>query len=280
MPTGKSSGYLPSLDGLRAIAILAVIMFHDQIHTFGLFSTRWIHMYGAFGVDLFFAISGILICTRLLEEERVTGAISLKAFYLRRLYRISPAAWAFLLSYTGIALCGQLPLDRNGIITSFLMVRNLRYICWGTPGRTPGIRFISRSLSVEEHFYFLLPGLLVLYKRKRAMVLGGLGILTGCWVVVCDHYQLLRGTGYELRTDTRIDELLIPAMIAVLLTKPHFKAWSIRWVHPWVTFPVLVLLFILFHPDNRSIQDELLQIMRPILLPLLVVSTILSSKID
>ena len=194
MPTGKSSGYLPSLDGLRAIAILAVIMFHDQIHTFGLFSTRWIHMYGAFGVDLFFAISGILICTRLLEEERVTGAISLKAFYLRRLYRISPAAWAFLLSYTGIALCGQLPLDRNEIITSFLMVRNLGVI-WGGAGPNTWYTIHFWSLSVEEHFYFLLPGLLVLFKRKRAMVLGGLGILTGCWVVVCDHYQLLEGPG-------------------------------------------------------------------------------------
>src|SRR5450432_708876 len=95
-PTTSSAAtkpnYLPTLDGWRALAILGVMLCHDSIHTLGPFNTGFLYMHGDLGVDLFFAISGILICSRLLTEEESQGFISRKDFYIRRAFRIlSPA---------------------------------------------------------------------------------------------------------------------------------------------------------------------------------------------
>jgi peptidoglycan/LPS O-acetylase OafA/YrhL len=80
------TGYLPTLDGWRAIAIVAVLL----DHTVGYSNLRQYSRLVSFthtgpnGVSLFFAISGFLICTRLLEEKRAFGQISLRGFYIRR----------------------------------------------------------------------------------------------------------------------------------------------------------------------------------------------------
>lgn len=84
----RSKDYMPTLDGWRAISVLAVMLYHDSLHSLGSLSTRWFHNFGYVGVDVFFAISGLLICSRLLAEERKYGQISLKHFYIRRAFRI------------------------------------------------------------------------------------------------------------------------------------------------------------------------------------------------
>ena len=96
--TRQKTGYMPTLDGWRAIAILSVIFFHDSLHlhALGVFSTRWLYEYGDLGVDLFFAISGLLICSRLLDEERINGKIHLRGFYVRRGFRILPPVFLYL----------------------------------------------------------------------------------------------------------------------------------------------------------------------------------------
>ena len=86
-------GYLPTLDGWRAIAIMAVLLDHAT-------TREWLQKIQYFrtgpnGVSLFFAISGYLICSRLLEEESARGRISLKDFYIRRACRILPPAYFF-----------------------------------------------------------------------------------------------------------------------------------------------------------------------------------------
>src|SRR4051812_25189132 len=93
--TDKSlKGYLPTLDGWRAIAILAVLL--DQATTREWLQKLQYFRTGPNGVSLFFAISGYLICSRLLEEESIRGRISLKDFYIRRACRILPPAFAYL----------------------------------------------------------------------------------------------------------------------------------------------------------------------------------------
>lgn len=77
------------------------------------------------GVNLFFAISGLLICSRLLEEEDLNGRISLRGFYIRRAFRILPAAWMFLLVLYCLGLAGWLPLNGAGLIAAALMIGNL-----------------------------------------------------------------------------------------------------------------------------------------------------------
>src|ERR1700722_2606600 len=114
--TAGQSDRIPALDGLRAIAVLIVIVSHTvdmQSHP------ALVHL-GHVGVLLFFALSGYLITDRLLAEYRSTGAVSLRNFYLRRAFRILPPAVTFLgimaiLSHAGLVVC-SLPAIRAALL--------------------------------------------------------------------------------------------------------------------------------------------------------------------
>jgi peptidoglycan/LPS O-acetylase OafA/YrhL len=99
-PAVKPSTYVPTLDGWRALSIGLVIMHHSQIQSsvpvVGPLLQSIAHL-GEVGVELFFAISGLLICSRLLDEESRAGQINVNGFYLRRFFRILPAAIFYLL---------------------------------------------------------------------------------------------------------------------------------------------------------------------------------------
>jgi peptidoglycan/LPS O-acetylase OafA/YrhL len=104
------SGYLATLDGWRAIAVLFVIFYHDGLRSFGPLSTQWIQDHGVLGVDIFFGISGLLICSRMLDEESTEGSISLKKFYIRRAFRIFPPALFYLIVLAILGFLGILPV--------------------------------------------------------------------------------------------------------------------------------------------------------------------------
>jgi peptidoglycan/LPS O-acetylase OafA/YrhL len=123
-------GYLPTLDGWRAIAILGVLIGHGMHALFvtgGPYANPlWyqITQYGGKGVDLFFGISGFLICSRLLEEHEAHGAISLKGFYIRRFLRILPPYAVYLVVLVALALAGLVPLTGRELLASVFFVRN------------------------------------------------------------------------------------------------------------------------------------------------------------
>src|SRR5436190_2006280 len=94
MREARRLGYRPALDGVRGIAIAIVVSFH----AFG-----W-PAAGTLGVDLFFVLSGFLITTLVLEEQRATGRIALSGFYLRRARRLLPALLVLLLAFLLVAL--------------------------------------------------------------------------------------------------------------------------------------------------------------------------------
>lgn len=94
--TGEKT-HFHNLDGLRGIAILLVLLFHvPRVKLPWLLAFQ---LNGLYGVDLFFVLSGFLICSLLLREERSTGQIHLKNFYARRILRIQPLYYAVLLFY-------------------------------------------------------------------------------------------------------------------------------------------------------------------------------------
>ena len=108
-------GYIPTLDGWRAIAITGVVLEHGGNRVL-----RWLgHGVGTYlwdngghGVDLFFAISGLLICSRLLDEEKKFGHISLRGFYVRRACRILPPAILYLAVVGVLSLIGILTISK------------------------------------------------------------------------------------------------------------------------------------------------------------------------
>jgi peptidoglycan/LPS O-acetylase OafA/YrhL len=169
---------LPGLDGLRCLAILPVVFHHA---TPRLLPGIWGK--GAVGVDLFFALSGFLITTLLLREQRETGSVRLGSFYARRSLRIFPLYYAVLAAY---ALRASLLPPDAAIGRHFLAA--LPYHASYTANwfvdydvGHPVMFAFSWSLCVEEQFYCVWPALIVLVRRRwllGALMLAAIGIDT------------------------------------------------------------------------------------------------------
>ena len=214
------SGYIPTLDGWRTIAVVSVIAYHDRLHRLGPLSDSIIHKYGNLGVDLFFAISGLLICSRLLDEEDVNGRISLKGFYIRRVCRIVPPALCFLFCIGLLGAIGTIHTSLGAWLASLLFINNyysvhIQAVDWSL--------YTNHfwSLSVEEHFYLILPAILYFLPKYRTRVLTflTLGFLMYS-VVVYSNPALLRAIGgafAELRTDIKSTGCCFPRSLRSFL---------------------------------------------------------------
>lgn len=162
MKQTPSLPYLSSLDGIRAVAVIAVIIYHAN--------KSWLGG-GFLGVEVFFVISGYLITTLLVNESANTGRISLRAFWLRRAKRLLPALWALLLGVT--IYCALFEQDalgalRGDVIGSLVYGFNWFQIWMGTSyfsalGFVP-LRHLW-SLAVEEQFYLIWPLVMMLILR-------------------------------------------------------------------------------------------------------------------
>src|SRR5215469_9346411 len=149
--TRHKLGYVPELNGVRGIAILLVIGNHLPLRNN---STHSLLPGGFVGVDLFFALSGFLITTLLLQEFDNTGSISLRKFYLRRALRLGPALVAFLMVFCALsfALYGHAQARGNclnALIALFYVSNWVRVLT----SNQLGLLAHTWSLSVEEQFY-------------------------------------------------------------------------------------------------------------------------------
>ncbi|HEY2446560.1 MAG TPA: acyltransferase family protein [Rhizomicrobium sp.] len=169
------SGYRPEIDGLRAVAIVPVVLFHYRAPGFG----------GGFvGVDVFFVISGYLI-TRLIWSEMERGTFSLARFYERRVRRIFPALFAMLAVVSAAALVFFFPVDlvryARSLVATALFAANFEF--WHEAGyfdvlanQKPLLHLWS--IAVEEQFYLLYPALLLVLRgvsrRQRLAAIAGI----------------------------------------------------------------------------------------------------------
>jgi peptidoglycan/LPS O-acetylase OafA/YrhL len=160
--TFRATKVFRSLDGLRAFSIIAVIGFH-AVHPPGL-----LFSHGNLGVELFFAISGVLITSLLLRERDTSGQISLYNFYVRRSLRIFPLYYAVLMAYVALTYLMERDTDRGQTFFSnlpaFLTYTSNWFVTLSTTTTT--IFFFAWSLATEEQFYLFWPSI-VRYSRKR-----------------------------------------------------------------------------------------------------------------
>jgi peptidoglycan/LPS O-acetylase OafA/YrhL len=169
---------LPSLDGLRALSIGLVLFSHshppEQFQKLAFFS-------GNLGVRIFFVISGFIITWLLLQEEKSSGGISLKNFYIRRIARIFPAYYTYL--------AAVFLLDLAGLINSGGNIQKLLNILFlANYGPCEGPTGVLWSLGVEEQFYLIWPAVFIIFRlfaEKRIALITLLG------VIVCS--TILRG---------------------------------------------------------------------------------------
>jgi len=150
--------YLPGLDGMRALAVVAVMVYHAN--------SDWLPG-GFFGVEMFFVISGYLITLLLISERERTYRISLRHFWLRRARRLLPALFTmmfFVVVWTAIFKYEALGALRGDVIAGFFYVSNY-YQIWEGLGYTAAGDFAPLrhlwSLAVEEQFYLFWPVVMI-----------------------------------------------------------------------------------------------------------------------
>lgn len=220
--TQGGPGRIASLDGLRAVAILCVV-WHHAMMTVDL-DQPWLRRTlalspsGDFGVQIFFVLSGFLISTLLLREQRKNGSISLRDFYRRRAYRIFPALYVFLGIVALLMIFKLIDLQVYVLAAAALFIRN--YV------PTDGSWWLGHTwtLAVEGQFYLLWPlALGLLPKRHVAKALVGAIVAVALmrvftWLLI----PQLKG-GVMVMFHTRADALLVGCLLAVVWHRTDFQ---------------------------------------------------------
>jgi peptidoglycan/LPS O-acetylase OafA/YrhL len=205
---------LPGLDGLRALAVIAVFIYH---------ATSWLPG-GFLGVEVFFVISGYIITSVLLAEQRRAGAIGLRRFWLRRARRLLPAVFVLIvamLAYAVVFLPDEVASLRLDALAAAGYVTNWYLIFDHQPYfasfERPSLLRHLWSLAIEEQFYLVWPLAFLVLCRLRPWVTVGL-LVTLALGSAALMTILIEGGGSVSRlyygTDTRASGLLIGAAVA------------------------------------------------------------------
>jgi peptidoglycan/LPS O-acetylase OafA/YrhL len=264
-----TSSRLPALDGLRAVAVAAVIVFHYGLARFAL---------ARLGVSLFFVLSGFLITLLLVREREKTGDVSLKNFYIRRALRIFPAYYTFLgLSFLFMIAAGIDTPPLLVLSSLFYLLNNVEAfnLIIGTP--------VSHgwSLAVEEQFYLLWPALLRAcwargYSVRRVIFLAIAAICL--WRTVLWANGI--GNSYQYYAfDTRFDSLLVGCGLAICV----HDGWLERLaravtIHPLAPLLTVVLLGALQFLPPRWWYNTVSHTSDAILLAILLVQALLLNR--
>ena len=249
MPLLQSTklGHTPCLDGMRGIAILAVLVFHLE--------WRWLPG-GFFGVDIFFALSGFLTTTLLLEEQFKFGTISLKRFFLRRAIRLYPALVALVVfsSFFTLFFHRATSLGRIVTIAASVLFYNANWLSLANNGGWLGGMTHTWSLAIEGQFYLLCAVLVAFVANRYAakdrktllnvltIVAIAIGFVSSAWRAILWSYDAEWMRTY-LGTDTRMDGVFIGAAAALFRLR-----WLARSTPSWLLrisrlYAVLIEIF-------------------------------------
>lgn len=217
-PSPLSQGRIPSLDGLRAVSILLVVVSHLSMASDNPLPGRvWWYHNGAIGVDVFFAISGFLITTLLLRERDRSGKISIRGFYGRRGLRILPPFYAYLMVLAALNCFGYF---RPTHLVYRDWVASLTYTAnFVTSALSQPLRHIW-SLSVEEHFYLIWPLLIALLGVRRASKAALICLLAEPIIRWCTFHFGGHRFDIDYVTFTRLDAIAAGCLMAIAARYP------------------------------------------------------------
>ncbi len=284
-----AKGHRSEIDGLRAIAVLAVVFYHFGVPGFG----------GGFvGVDIFFVISGFLIGGILWREHQDTGKLALGRFYLRRIKRLAPAYFvmAFVVLIVGalILLPNDFRETAKGVIAATVYLSNVLF--FRQSGYFDGaaedkVMLHTWSLSVEEQFYIFLPFLFLLFARNKTVMVWALGAIFGLSLISSlivtplSHpaafflfpfraWELLAGVGLAVLNCERpelwrrhqalswVGLALVLASVALVVPGEGFPGWQ-------VIFPVLGTVLLIGNGQDDNWVNRGLSMRIPVLIGLI-----------
>ena len=230
-PTRPKSRYIPALDGLRTLAVVAVVLYHLNL--------TWAQG-GLLGVTIFFVLSGYLITRLLLNEIAKTGRIDLKSFWIRRIRRLFPAVVTVVV--VTCALCTvfnhvMLTKMRPDILPSLLFFNNwwqiMQDVSYFNALGDPSPLTHFWSLAIEEQFYLIWPPLLLamvsvhMSKPNTRRVVLGLAAVSALAMMVLYNPATDPSRVYY-GTDTRVFSLLLGAWMAFIPDRDLAPARLVR----------------------------------------------------
>jgi peptidoglycan/LPS O-acetylase OafA/YrhL len=253
----QPSQTIPSLNGIRAISVLLVVLAHSGFGTI---------IPGGLGVTIFFFLSGYLITSLMLAENERVGNIAILQFYVRRIFRLIPPllitlTLAYGLTYSGL-LPGQIRLE--SLAAQLFYFANYFAIFFDPGGeKIPAGTGILWSLAVEEHFYIFFPLIMSFFVRGASQLrtVGILLIIT-CLIILMWRIHLVQSAEFfTIRTysssDTRIDSIMYGCLMAVwinpLRASARSKAMSsLQWMLFSIGIGLLLLSLIYRDPVFRE----------------------------
>jgi peptidoglycan/LPS O-acetylase OafA/YrhL len=214
----ESSRRIPSLDGLRAVSI-GLVLFEHLAGTAGFpigleTVRRFIGEPGSLGVRIFFVISGFLITSLLLEEIRTTGSLSLGGFYVRRMFRIFPAAYTFIAVAYLLSRLGLIQVLERDFLHAVTYTMNFH---------TPKSYWMVHlwSLSVEEQFYMFWPALLLVAGVRGATFVAVAQVLLAPVIRLIIWYRFPAHRDFQ-QFEAVMDSIASGCLLAV------WKPWMLR----------------------------------------------------
>ena len=227
--------YIPALDGVRAIAIILVMLFHYYY----LVEIGWV------GVQLFFVLSGFLITSILLNEKNKTLGVYLKRFYWRRSLRIFPIYYLYIILVGIVFLATNFPENYN-VLAPYLYTYTFNYL-----PLKEGVQFDVFfthfwSLSVEEQFYIIWPMVIFLFNKKTlkyilvAIIIGSpiFRFFVAEWLISNNYLSSEIGEIVYRLTPSQLDGFAFGALI------PIFNLGDKKWNFSWLLYLSLALFVI------------------------------------
>jgi len=270
-PTVLQNAHFPSLDGIRGIAVIMVLLFHLRL-SYNYFYTTLFN--GKLGVIIFFVLSGMLITTLCIKEKVATDDISLKDFYIRRALRIFPVAYLYIIVVVILKFIFKLDISYINILGTCFYLMNFTsffrkyYSSWYTGH--------FWSLSVEEQFYLIIP--FILKRKFKAYLLVILSIVFLMPLFISLQYVFpILNTGFLYAFThylIKFQGIAVGCLFSVLMFKYPIDKWVSGRFKAVLNIIAFVLILTIPYDDLFNLESVFTGLLISILIGYLIVSNI------
>jgi len=270
-PAVLQNPHFPSLDGIRGIAILMVLLFHLRLSYNYFYATLF---NGKLGVIIFFVLSGILITTLCIKEKVATNNISLKDFYIRRALRIFPVAYLYIVVVVILNFIFKLDISYINILGTCFYLMNFTsffrkyYSSWYTGH--------FWSLSVEEQFYLIIPFILKRKFKAYLLVILSIVFLLPLFISLQYIFPVLNSGFLYAFTHylIKFQGIAVGCLFSVLMFKYPIDKWVTGKFKAVLNIIAFALILIIPYDDLFNLESVFTGLLISILIGYLIMSNI------